>query len=142
MIHRLSRENCIVKSGLKFVVNNEFFELGGKIGDGAAGLVRKATRLKDHAQRAIKFLAPDPKYIEVEVFDDVANRFRREGQRGAKLFHSHLLQVHSYCENANGTAFEAGKITNPFLVFRFIKVFTFIPWPDRISSTCTQPGQR
>lgn len=89
-------------AGQSFVVKREEYILGGHVGDGAVGLVRKATRVSDNSQRAVKFLAPDPKYIEESVFDDVSYRFRREGERGSKLAHPHLITVNAYCENLDG----------------------------------------
>jgi hypothetical protein len=73
------------------MVGKEEYELEGKIGDGAVGLVRRARRVKDGIIRAIKFLAPDPKYIEESSFDDVAARFRREGERGSQLVAVHAV---------------------------------------------------
>ena len=61
------------------------FELQGALGDGAVGLVRKARDVVSGAQVAIKFLAPDPKYIDPKAFDDVATRFVMEGQKGKTL---------------------------------------------------------
>jgi hypothetical protein len=81
MVHWLSRSRCKPESGQKFMVDGSEYVLRGKVGDGAAALVRKVQRVSDGAELAIKFLAPDPKYIDEAVFDDVAARFRREGQR-------------------------------------------------------------
>src|SRR5580704_71047 len=83
--HPLGRSFCIPELGQKFRAGGCDYVLAGKLGDGAAGIVRKARRVTDHAESAIKFLAPDPKYIDEAVFDDVAARFRREGQRGLQL---------------------------------------------------------
>lgn len=121
MEHPLSRNRCEPESGQGFTVDNESYTLGGAIGDGAVGLVRRATRDKDQSVRAVKFLAPDPKYIEESVFDEVARRFQREGERGSKLNHPHLISMYSYCENRNGSAFEEGRPTNPFLIMEFIR---------------------
>lgn len=81
------------------------FSLGGEIGNGAVGIVRKATRLSDGVVCAVKFLAPDPKYIDVSKFDDVSARFKREGAKGAKLSHPCLLRILGAEENASGSAF-------------------------------------
>ncbi len=80
--------------------------MGGAIGDGAAGLVRRATRASDGHVDAVKLLAPDPKYIDEAVFDDVAARFKREGERGSNLRHPHLIEIKGFSENENGEAFE------------------------------------
>src|SRR6266404_1032946 len=121
MTHPLSREFCRPITDQHFVVNGEEYALGGHLGNGAAGLVRKCVRLIDSDQRAIKLLAPDPKYIDESVFDDVADRFRREGERGANLNHAHLLTIYAYCDNADGNAFESGEPKNPFLLMERIK---------------------
>jgi len=107
-------------AGQRFVVRGEQYELGGHVGDGAVGLVRKATRLKDKALQAVKFLAPDPKYIEESVFDDVSARFRREGERGTNLRHPHLITVYDYCHNADGECFESDDPKNPFLLMEYV----------------------
>ena len=120
MKHRLSREGCRPQAGQRLSVDGEDYVLGGDRGNGAVGLVRKATRVKDGAQRAVKFLAPDPKYIEPSVLEDVAVRFRREGERGAQLSHPHLMTVYSYCDNQKGCNFELGEPKNPFLLMEYI----------------------
>lgn len=119
-MHKLCRELCQPELNGRFTVAGDDFILGGKIGDGAAGLVRKAKRIKDDFPFAVKFLAPDPKYIEEAVFDDVAARFRREGERGAALRHEHLLAIYSYCENLNGDCFDKKNPANPFLLMEYI----------------------
>lgn len=119
-MHYLSRNLCKPETGDVFMVNDDEYVLGGKIGDGAAGLVRKAMRKKDNVQHAIKFLAPDPKYIEEAKFDDVAARFRREGQRGVALKYEHLLSIYNFCENEAGCCFENKKVKNPFIVMEFV----------------------
>lgn len=106
--------------GQRFVVRGEPYILGGHIGDGAVGLVRKATSLKDNARKAVKFLAPDPKYIEESVFEDVSSRFRREGERGSNLRHPHLITIDAYCENIDGESFESDDPKNPFLLMEYI----------------------
>ncbi len=120
MTHPLSREFCRPMAGQSFAVNNNDYVLGGSLGDGAAGLVRKASG-GDKREYAVKFLAPDPKYIEESSFDDVAARFKREGERGAHLRHPHLLRIYSYCENTDGSAFESDDPKNPFLLMEQIK---------------------
>jgi len=45
MNHPLSREFCRPETGQRFVLDGTTYELRGKIGDGAAGLVRKAKGL-------------------------------------------------------------------------------------------------
>ena len=94
MPHPLSRILCRPQTDQQFTVDGETYKLGGKIGDGAVGLVRKASRIRDNRVFAIKFLAPDPKYIEESAFDDVATRFTREGERGRKLDCPFLLKIH------------------------------------------------
>src|SRR5437879_1966714 len=103
--HPLSRGLCKPHSGQKFSINGSEYILGGKLGDGAAALVRRAEKVGDRGQFAVKFLAPDPKYIDQEVFDDVAARFRREGQRSQQLLHDCLVRVYAYEENTGGRAF-------------------------------------
>lgn len=106
--------------GQLFSADGVHYRLGGKLGDGATGLVRKAIRTKDEREFAIKFLAPDPKYIEESVFDDVAERFRREGQRGTKLFHSNLVGIHAYGEN-DGAQKPNGIPPNPYILMELVR---------------------
>ncbi len=114
MAHPLSRELCRPIAGQVFRLGGSEYRVEGHLGDGAVGLVRRVTRLSDEAERAIKFLAPDPKYLEESAFDDVAIRFKREGERGAKLDHPHLAQVFAYCENEEGSAFESSGTKESF----------------------------
>src|SRR5258708_19010419 len=92
-VHPLSRSRCRPQAGTRVRAGAREYELQGSLGDGAVGLVRKAKDLSANRQVAVKFLAPDPKYIDPAVFEDVADRFRREGLRGIRLRHEHLLQI-------------------------------------------------
>ncbi len=67
MEHPLTRSQCNLESGLEFVLGRTNYVLGGSLGDGAVGLVWRAMTVTDNKTRAIKFLAPDPKYIEESV---------------------------------------------------------------------------
>ena len=116
MSHRLTRHLCKPAAGQKFALGATEYVLHGKLGDGAASLVRKAQRSHDNARFAIKFLAPDPKYIDEAVFDDVAARFRREGQRSQQLRYDGLVTVHAYDENYEGRAFAGRGPKNPFIL--------------------------
>ena len=119
--HPLSRSLCNPGVGQKFSASGSEYVLGGKLGDGAAGIVRRAYRVQDDAEFAVKFLAPDPKYIDEAVFDDVATRFRREGQRGLQLRHEGLVTIHAFEENRKGEAFVGGGPKNPFIVMEIVK---------------------
>jgi serine/threonine-protein kinase len=110
------------------------YELQGKIGDGAVGLVRKALDVDSKRVVAVKFLAPDPKYIEVDAFSDVAERFRREGQRGAGLRHDNLVEVLAYKDNGEGSAFPNREVLNPFIVMEFVRGRTLESLIRRISA--------
>ena len=121
MAHWLARTGCHPKVGQTFCVNGEEFSVEGAIGDGAVGIVRKARRKRDQKPFALKFLAPDPKYIDETVFDDVAVRFRREGERGAKLDHNSLLRIHAYVPNSGGDAFGGKGPVNPFLLMECVR---------------------
>lgn len=121
MTHWLSRNRCKPESGQRFAVGSSEYVLHGKLGDGAAALVRKVQRLADGEELAVKFLAPDPKYIDEAVFDDVASRFRREGQRSQKLGHENLVRIHAYEDNDRGKAFAKGWPRNPFIIMEQVK---------------------
>lgn len=134
MSNRLSREFCDPKAGQHFVVDGNDYVLGGEIGNGATSVVHKATRKRDNYLRAVKFLAPDPKYINEEAFDDVASRFKREGERGAQLNYLHLIAIDSYNENANGNSFEANAVQNPFLLMEYVQGRTLERYIQKFSS--------
>lgn len=120
MPHELSRSECRPRAGMQFDAKGDRYEIEGELGDGAVGIVRKAMRIKDSAKFAIKFLAPDPKYIDESVFEDVSARFKREGERGANLQHPNLLKIYSYFENEGGSNFESKYPVNPFLLMERI----------------------
>lgn len=120
MAHRLSRSRCRPQSGQHFSAAGKDYELQGKLGDGAAGLVRKARSVDGKHIVAVKFLAPDEKYIDTHVFDDVARRFKREGDRGAHLAHENVLKILAYCDNEKGASFRNGSPTNPFIVMEYL----------------------
>src|ERR1041384_397419 len=121
MPHRLSRNLCRPQAGMHFAAGGRSYVLEGKLGDGAVGLVRKATDRESNRAVAVKLLAPDPKYIEQDAFDDVADRFRREGLRGAGLRHENLVDVLAYDDNVGGVCFGTRRVTNPFLVMEFVR---------------------
>ena len=118
---KLMRENCNLKVGFPFKAKNKWYELKGIIGDGAVGLVRKALDKKTGEIVAVKFLAPDSKYIDVDAFEDVAKRFKREGIRGAGLEHENLVKIIAYEENENGNCFLNNCVTNPFIIMEYIQ---------------------
>ena len=120
MPHPLARSNLKIKAGLKFQFDGTDYKLGGKLGDGAVGIVRKATA-DNGKEVAIKFLAPDPKYIDPEFFDDVAGRFIAEGKRGSKLEHPGLVDIYGYSANENGGDFASGNPSNPYLMMERVK---------------------
>jgi len=117
----LNRELCTACAGQMFLADGAEYRLGGKEGDGATGLVYKAMRNNDGQVQAVKFLAPDPKYINPEAFDDVTARFKREGERGPQLSHPHLIDIYSYNENENGRCFTGGSPKNPFVLMEFVR---------------------
>ncbi|MHC4144824.1 MAG: serine/threonine-protein kinase [Planctomycetota bacterium] len=123
-LHPLSRQCCNSRTGQIFVANGIKYQLLGKIGDGAAGIVRKAKVTSSGRQVAVKFLAPDPKYIEFSAFDEVAKRFRREGMRGAGLDHENLVKILAYEDNEEGSCFERKAVKNPFIVMEYIRGHT------------------
>jgi len=120
-MHPLSRQLCKAKLGQIFIAGDVKYELLGKIGDGAAGIVRKAKVVSSGRIVAAKFLAPDPKYIDPSAFDDVVQRFRREGRRAPGLDHENLVKIIAYEDNENGGSFENGRVKNPFIVMEYVR---------------------
>ncbi len=138
MLHDLSRSECRIRAGMLFDAKGEQYEIEGELGDGAVGIVRKAIRKKDSAKFAVKFLAPDPKYIDESVFEDVSARFKREGERGANLQHPNLLKIFAYFENEDGSNFESDYPVNPFLLMERINgktLHSYITWIQEVSAT-------
>lgn len=139
--HRLDRDRCNPRANLRFKAGAAEYRLGGKIGDGAAGVVRRAKNTETGAVVAVKFLAPDAKYIDRSKFDDVEQRFRREGQRGAGLDHENLVKVIAYEDNTRGEAFQKKEIGNPFLVMEYVSGRTLesliknleAKWPGKVT---------
>ena len=119
--HPLARSLCKPQPGSHFDAGGRSYVLHGRIGDGAVGVVRKARDRQTNRLVAVKFLAPDPKYIEVSAFDDVAERFRREGQRAPGLRHDSLVDVLAYEENTKGECFASRSVNNPFIVMECVR---------------------
>jgi serine/threonine-protein kinase len=106
---------------MRFAAGGRNYMLAGNIGNGAIGVVRRARDLETQQEVAIKFLAPEEKYIEVSSFDDIYGRFKREGTRGEMLDHEHLVKVLAFEENTDASTFEDGKgPLNPYLVMEFV----------------------
>ncbi|HEX6797466.1 MAG TPA: serine/threonine-protein kinase [Ktedonobacterales bacterium] len=119
---RYARDALNAASGQTFVASGIEYILGGKVGDGAIGVVRRASVRDTQHPYAVKFLAPEPKYIEESSFEDIHARFRREGERGAALSHAHLSKVYAYEDNENAANFRDGTgPCNPFLVMEFVQ---------------------
>jgi len=120
--HPLFRENLLViQPGQVFVAGEKEYVIGGMLGDGAIGVVRKAREKSSGTERVIKLLAPDSKYIESASIDDISVRFKREGMRGQELDHENLIEVLAYEENVRGSSFVTGndvgrKPQVPFIV--------------------------
>jgi serine/threonine-protein kinase len=120
-MHPLSRSLCRPATGQVFTAGGTEYELLGKLGDGAAGLVRKAKARSSGKHVAVKFLAPDPKYIDPNAFDEVAHRFEREGLRGDGLDHANLVKIEAFEKNSNGACFHTKRVKNPFIVMEYVR---------------------
>lgn len=109
------------ESGQSFIAGEREYVLAGKIGNGAIGMVRKARDSQTGETVAIKFLAPEAKYIEQSSWPDIRDRFRREGQRGSGLNHENLVKILAYEDNIDGSCFVGpdGPM-NPFIVMEYI----------------------
>ena len=106
MSHPFLRENLpTIEFGQEFIAGDKTYIIGGKLGDGAIGVVRRAREKDGGVERVIKLLAPESKYIESSSIDDISARFKREGLRGQQLDHENLIEVIAYEENANGSRF-------------------------------------
>lgn len=139
-MHPLARFKCRPHSGYRFTAGGQEYEFRGSIGNGAVGLVRKAENLSDHSIVAVKVLAPDPKYIDPAAFNDVEQRFKREGSRGAHLRDDNLVTIIAYEGNENGCCFEKTRVKNPFIVMEYVKGRTLESLIKRIGDS-SFPGQ-
>jgi eukaryotic-like serine/threonine-protein kinase len=139
-MHKMARYRCRPHTGQRFTANGKAYEFAGKIGDGAVGLVRKATDLKTGMTVAVKVLAPDPKYIDPAAFDDVEQRFKREGSRGAHLRDDNLVTIIAYEDNEQGCCFEKARVKNPFIVMEFVRGRTLESLIKKIGASSI-PGQ-
>ena len=117
-----SREQHTSSTGQRFIAGGREYLLEGIIGNGAIGVVRKARDLETREQVAVKFLAPEPKYIEQSSFEDIHRRFRREGIRGTELNHPNLVKIIAYEENENASSFlNNDGPCNPFIIMEYIR---------------------
>lgn len=119
---RFLRDGLAAHTGKIFMSGGREYLLGGELGNGAIGVVRRATDRQTQKQFAIKFLAPEPKYIEIASIEDIYIRFRREGLRGTALSHDHLVKIFTYEENENGSSFlNNDGPCNPFIIMEYIR---------------------
>ncbi len=139
-MHKLARYRCRPHAGQRFTAGRERYEFLGSIGDGAVGLVRKARNLATDGTVAVKVLAPDPKYIDPAAFDDVEQRFKREGSRGAHLRDENLVDIIAYEGNEEGCCFESARVKNPFIVMEYVRGRTLESLIKKISAS-SSPGQ-
>ena len=127
-------------AGQRFTAGRDKYEFLGAIGDGAVGLVRKAKNLATNETVAVKVLAPDPKYIDPAAFDDVEQRFKREGARGAHLRDQNLVDIIAYENNELGCCFENARVKNPFIVMEYVRGRTLESLIKKIDAS-SRPGQ-
>lgn len=121
-LSRLSRDQIeTFSSGQYFMAGKSKYILMGKLGNGAVGIVRKAKNIETGKQVVVKFLAPDPKYIDINSMDEIYRRFKHEGEKGKELYHDNIVEVLAFEENIAGTNFIEDdeliiKPMNPFIV--------------------------
>jgi serine/threonine-protein kinase len=132
--HHLARHRCHAEAGQRFTAAGRRYEFRGLLGNGAVGLVRKAEDLDGGRMVAVKLLAPDPKYIDVNSFADVEQRFKREGTRGAHLKDDNLVEIIAYEENAGGSCFQDKKIRNPFIIMEYVRGRTLESYIKKIGA--------
>jgi eukaryotic-like serine/threonine-protein kinase len=137
-MHHLARSKCRCEVGQKFNAGGRKYKFQGSLGNGAVGLVRKAEDLETGRIVAVKLLAPDPKYIDVEAFKDVEQRFKREGLRGAHLRDDNLIEIIAYEENTNGSCFHDGKVRNPFIVMEYVRGRTLESFIKNLGSSTSR----
>lgn len=117
---RFLREELTAAVGQILVTDGREYRLEGQAGNGAIGVVRKARDTETGKQVAVKFLAPELRYIERSSLEDIYHRFKREGLRGVSLEHDNLVKILAYEENEHGSSFSDTGPTNPFIVMEFV----------------------
>lgn len=118
---RYSRDKLAAAAGQIFIAGGCEYMLAGTLGNGAIGVVRKARNRKTDQLVAVKFLAPEPRYIDESSFYDINSRFKREGIRGAALNNNRLIKVLAFEENEQGRCFlDADGPCNPFIVMEYV----------------------
>ncbi|MCD4783927.1 MAG: serine/threonine protein kinase [Candidatus Eremiobacteraeota bacterium] len=120
----LSRDNFKSEDGQRFSSMGKEYMLRGKIGDGAIGVVRKAKDIKSDKTVAVKFLAPELRYIDQSSLEDIRKRFINEGKRGINLDHSNLVEIISYEDNSGARCFKETYPANPFIIMEYIPGIT------------------
>jgi serine/threonine protein kinase len=133
-MHHLTRSKCRCEAGQRFTAAGRKYKFQGSLGNGAVGLVRKAEDVETGRIVAVKLLAPDPKYIDIAAFEDVEQRFKREGLRGAHLRDENLIEIIAYEENKDGSCFQDGKVRNPFIVMEYVQGRTLESFIKRVGS--------
>ncbi len=124
-MRRLARDPLFGEhlNGVAFSAAGRQYTRGGSVGNGAIGVVRRATENDSGETVAVKFLAPEPRFIDQSHIEDIYRRFRREGERGALLENENLVKVLTYEENEGGHNFAAdtaAQPSNPFIIMQFI----------------------
>lgn len=127
-MHKLSRTRFRLKRGDTATVRGKPHVLGRRLGDGAAGVVFLAKDPDSNREVAIKVFSPDPNYVDEGNFDELAERFKREGERGLALEHPHLVKIRAFERNEDGKAFSRGRYRNPFIVLDYCPGGTIEDW--------------
>jgi serine/threonine-protein kinase len=121
-VMRFSRDAHRSEVGQRFRAGGREYLLMGNLDNGAIGVVRKARDVASQQVVAVKFLAPEFRYIEASSWENIRERFRREGKRGTGLEHHNLVKILAFEENENGENFQdADYPWNPFIVMEFIQ---------------------
>ncbi len=121
-VHRFSRDAHRGEVGQSFNAGGRHYLLMGGVDNGAIGIVRKARDVNTQEVVAVKFLAPEFRYIEASSWNDIRERFRREGQKGTALEYDNLVKIRAYEENEEASNFQdASYPWNPFIVMEYIQ---------------------
>lgn len=117
-----SRDAHRSDAGQRFIAGGRQYVSMGGVNNGAIGIVRKARDVETQRVVAVKFLAPEFRYIEASSWNDIRERFRREGQKGTALEHQNLVKIVAYEDNTEGVCFYDHHYPwNPFIIMEFIQ---------------------
>jgi serine/threonine protein kinase len=105
----------------QFSAGGQVYRLAGVVSQGVVGVIRKARAVATGELVAVKFFAPQARYLEILSFQTLYMQFYNEGTYGQQLAHPQLARILAFEENRDGRAFiVAGGPVNPLIVMEWV----------------------